>query len=171
MNLFSTCGNDNKLGERHLSETYPGTSSRHMRAWKIINNVNNGVYDRIENRESEDNISEASENSKYEEESDPGSWSGSENSDESNQDIEMLNQHLSQSSKWNYDRINNLRERLEKKRLRWFLPTWRPRSRVRRQTDSEKPRMKMDKPFLYLIRHNLTGLILHIGRFNPKNQS
>ena len=32
----------------------------------------------------------------------------------------------------------------------------------------EKPRLKLDQPFLYFVRHNPTGLILHIGRFNPR---
>lgn len=41
-------------------------------------------------------------------------------------------------------------------------------SRSVRQTDeSEKPRIKLDRPFLYFVRHNPTGLILHMGRFNP----
>ncbi|CAH1109185.1 unnamed protein product [Psylliodes chrysocephalus] len=30
------------------------------------------------------------------------------------------------------------------------------------------PRLKFDRPFLYFVRHNPTGLILHIGRFNPR---
>ncbi|XP_044003085.1 mucin-17 isoform X3 [Aphidius gifuensis] len=42
-------------------------------------------------------------------------------------------------------------------------------SRPVRQTDeSEKPRIKLDRPFLYFVRHNPTGLILHMGRFNPR---
>lgn len=30
------------------------------------------------------------------------------------------------------------------------------------------PRLRFDRPFLYFIRHNPTGLILHMGRFNPR---
>ncbi|XP_056631539.1 mucin-5AC [Diorhabda sublineata] len=30
------------------------------------------------------------------------------------------------------------------------------------------PRLKFDRPFIYFVRHNPTGLILHIGRFNPR---
>lgn len=42
-------------------------------------------------------------------------------------------------------------------------------ARSPRQTDStEKPRLKLDRPFLYFVRHNPTGLILHMGRFNPR---
>ena len=42
-------------------------------------------------------------------------------------------------------------------------------SRSSRQTEiSEKPRLKLDRPFLYFVRHNPTGLILHMGRFNPR---
>ncbi|XP_043488612.1 serine-rich adhesin for platelets [Polistes fuscatus] len=33
---------------------------------------------------------------------------------------------------------------------------------------SERPRLKLDRPFLYFVRHNPTGLILHMGRFNPR---
>lgn len=33
---------------------------------------------------------------------------------------------------------------------------------------SEKPRLRLDRPFLYFVRHNPTGLILHMGRFNPR---
>lgn len=29
-------------------------------------------------------------------------------------------------------------------------------------------RLKFDRPFLYFLRHNPTGLILHMGRFNPR---
>lgn len=32
----------------------------------------------------------------------------------------------------------------------------------------EKPRLKLDRPFLYFVRHNPYGLILHMGRFNPR---
>lgn len=32
----------------------------------------------------------------------------------------------------------------------------------------EVARLRFDRPFLYLVRHNPTGLILHLGRFNPK---
>ncbi|XP_011305308.1 mucin-17 [Fopius arisanus] len=34
--------------------------------------------------------------------------------------------------------------------------------------DLDKPRLKLDRPFLYFVRHNPTGLILHMGRFNPR---
>ncbi|XP_034937791.1 mucin-5AC [Chelonus insularis] len=37
-----------------------------------------------------------------------------------------------------------------------------------RQVENEKPRLKLDRPFLYVVRHNPTGLILHMGRFNPR---
>lgn len=30
------------------------------------------------------------------------------------------------------------------------------------------PRLRFDRPFLYFVRHNPTGLILHMGRFNPR---
>lgn len=33
---------------------------------------------------------------------------------------------------------------------------------------SENPRIKFDRPFMYFVRHNPTGMILHIGRFNPR---
>ncbi|XP_015179342.1 PREDICTED: mucin-17 [Polistes dominula] len=33
---------------------------------------------------------------------------------------------------------------------------------------SERSRLKLDRPFLYFVRHNPTGLILHMGRFNPR---
>lgn len=33
---------------------------------------------------------------------------------------------------------------------------------------SEKPRLKLDRPFLYLVRHNPSGMILYMGRFNPR---
>lgn len=32
----------------------------------------------------------------------------------------------------------------------------------------DRPRLKLDQPFLYFVRHNPTGLILHMGRFNPR---
>lgn len=38
----------------------------------------------------------------------------------------------------------------------------------RKNEVSEKPKLKLDRPFLYFVRHNPTGLILHMGRFNPR---
>jgi hypothetical protein len=32
----------------------------------------------------------------------------------------------------------------------------------------DAPRLRFDRPFLYFVRHNPTGLILHMGRFNPR---
>lgn len=32
----------------------------------------------------------------------------------------------------------------------------------------DPPRLRFDRPFLYFVRHNPTGLILHMGRFNPR---
>lgn len=32
----------------------------------------------------------------------------------------------------------------------------------------DNPRLRFDRPFLYIVRHNPTGLILYIGRFNPR---
>ncbi|OXU28466.1 hypothetical protein TSAR_011463 [Trichomalopsis sarcophagae] len=150
MNLFCTCGDENKPGGKHLSETYPGTPSRHNRAWEVLSNVDdNGVNDFAETRSSDN--SEATEGC---EEDETESWSGS--NDSSNEE---------------HDRMKGLRQKMHQKRLRWLTSPRRTRCRTRRQAEPEKPRMKMDKPFLYLIRHNLSGLILHIGRFNPKNQS
>lgn len=36
------------------------------------------------------------------------------------------------------------------------------------RSSSEKPRLKLDRPFLYFVRHNPSGIILHMGRFNPR---
>lgn len=151
MNLFCTCGGENKLGGRPLSETYPGTVSRHTRAWETINNFNNKAYGHLENNHSAN--SETSENSKCDEEDD---WTSSDPETEITEE-EVLNDS---------DKFNK-----SSKRFGRFMHSKRRRCRTRRQAEPEKPRMKMDKPFLYLIRHNLTGLILHIGRFNPKSQS
>lgn len=32
----------------------------------------------------------------------------------------------------------------------------------------DNPRLRFDRPFLYIVRHNPTGMILYIGRFNPR---
>ncbi|KAF7274299.1 hypothetical protein GWI33_013041 [Rhynchophorus ferrugineus] len=40
--------------------------------------------------------------------------------------------------------------------------------RPRQARIPEVPRLRFDRPFLYFIRHNPTGLILHMGRFNPR---
>ncbi|XP_023025342.2 LOW QUALITY PROTEIN: uncharacterized protein [Leptinotarsa decemlineata] len=41
-------------------------------------------------------------------------------------------------------------------------------ARPRQARVPDTPRLKFDRPFLYFVRHNPTGLILHIGRFNPR---
>jgi hypothetical protein len=168
MNLFYTCGDENKLGGRPLSETFPGTSSRHTRAWKMINNIKTRNYNFDDN---DSNDTEISENSKQNEENYCKDLLTLDNLSQLHKRTEELDSQFPRTGKWDIDTINILREKLQKKRLWWFSPTKRRRCRNRRQAETEKPRMKMDKPFLYLIRHNLTGLILHIGRFNPKNQS
>lgn len=38
----------------------------------------------------------------------------------------------------------------------------------RQLSGSERPRLKLDRPFLYFVRHNPSGIILHMGRFNPR---
>ncbi|KAJ8682747.1 hypothetical protein QAD02_018539 [Eretmocerus hayati] len=119
MNLFCTCSDDNKAGGRHLTETYPGTSSRNT-------------------HKENSNVSELKENTTCD-------------------DVEETGAPI------------NPRQNLTRNRIKWL--TKRRLCRHRRQAESEKSRMRMDKPFLYFIRHNLSGLILHIGRFNPKNQS
>lgn len=40
--------------------------------------------------------------------------------------------------------------------------------RPRQARIPEAPRLRFDRPFLYFVRHNPTGLILHMGRFNPR---
>ncbi|XP_044738907.1 probable GPI-anchored adhesin-like protein PGA55 [Chrysoperla carnea] len=40
--------------------------------------------------------------------------------------------------------------------------------RPRQARIPDQPRLRLDRPFLYFVRHNPTGLILHMGRFNPR---
>ncbi|XP_043278137.1 mucin-4 [Venturia canescens] len=47
-------------------------------------------------------------------------------------------------------------------------PLHRKTSAARQIDTTEKQRLKLDRPFLYFVRHNPTGLILHMGRFNPR---
>ncbi|XP_031842472.2 uncharacterized protein LOC116431346 isoform X1 [Nomia melanderi] len=42
------------------------------------------------------------------------------------------------------------------------------RARNSETQPEDRPRLKLDQPFLYFVRHNPTGLILHMGRFNPR---
>ncbi|KAL0270300.1 UNVERIFIED_CONTAM: hypothetical protein PYX00_007765 [Menopon gallinae] len=43
------------------------------------------------------------------------------------------------------------------------VPLSKPGARI-----PEPPRLRFDRPFLFFVRHNPTGLILHMGRFNPR---
>ena len=40
--------------------------------------------------------------------------------------------------------------------------------RPRQARVPDPPRLRFDRPFLFFVRHNPTGLILHMGRFNPR---
>lgn len=40
--------------------------------------------------------------------------------------------------------------------------------RPRQARVPEVPKLRFDRPFLYFVRHNPTGLIMHMGRFNPR---
>lgn len=40
--------------------------------------------------------------------------------------------------------------------------------RPRQARIPEIPRLRFDKPFLYFVRHNPTGMVLYFGRFNPR---
>lgn len=40
--------------------------------------------------------------------------------------------------------------------------------RPRQARIPENPRLRFDKPFVYFVRHNPTGIILFFGRFNPR---
>lgn len=40
--------------------------------------------------------------------------------------------------------------------------------RPRQARIPDSPRLKFDKPFMYFVRHNPTGMLLYMGRFNPK---
>ncbi|XP_014220284.1 uncharacterized protein LOC106648117 [Trichogramma pretiosum] len=166
MNLFGTCGDENKSGNRHLSETYPGSSPRHTRAWDKY---------QVQGRSSVNDHFEIT-NNKTMEQSDVAELTAACEDEEINNDGDGTEQNLSPSERRNLERIKQLRLQIHARSMR--RPQGgkqRRKCRTRRQTvdgtTSDKPRMKMDKPFLYLIRHNLTGLILHIGRFNPKSQA
>ncbi|XP_066991537.2 serine-rich adhesin for platelets [Anabrus simplex] len=39
--------------------------------------------------------------------------------------------------------------------------------RPRQARVPDSPRLRFDRPFLYVVRHNPTGFLLHMGRFNP----
>lgn len=40
--------------------------------------------------------------------------------------------------------------------------------RPRQARVPDVPKLRFDRPFLYFVRHNPTGLIMHMGRFNPR---
>lgn len=40
--------------------------------------------------------------------------------------------------------------------------------RPRQARIPEAARLRFDRPFLFLVRHNPTGVLLHMGRFNPR---
>ncbi|KOC59119.1 Ovalbumin-related protein Y [Habropoda laboriosa] len=62
--------------------------------------------------------------------------------------------------------LRNSRQLSEQSYSHSTIPT--KRATRRKRSVEKKPRLKLDQPFLYFVRHNPTGLILHMGRFNPR---
>lgn len=44
----------------------------------------------------------------------------------------------------------------------------RPRQARLPARDAQPARLKFDRPFLYFVRHNPSGMILYVGRYNPR---
>lgn len=75
--------------------------------------------------------------------------------------IEHLQNHNEQMRNFKY--MDYFEENEYDKYLSLPLPL-----RPRQARLPEIPRLRFDRPFLYFVRHNPTGLILHMGRFNPR---
>lgn len=71
-------------------------------------------------------------------------------------------------------RVEMLTDRRRRKRQADDLPLYSPYShlplnlRPRQARLPDMPRLRFDRPFLYVVRHNPTGMIVYLGRFNPR---
>ncbi|XP_015524445.2 titin [Neodiprion lecontei] len=151
INLFSTCGDEAINGGRHHIEIYPAGPLRGARV------VKNNTESRPEDHEVELNPSE--DEAEHETRS-RRSVSVAEYVQEFHN---MEKRSVSQS---NEEELLAGNENSEERSERASSKLREPLGSKAKQ--SSRPLLKLDRPFLYFVRHNPTGMILHMGRFNPR---
>ncbi|XP_046739935.1 titin [Diprion similis] len=151
INLFSTCGDEAINGGRHHIEIYPAGPLRGARGEK--NNAESRPEDDEVELEPNEDILEHETRSRR-------SVNVAEYVEEFH---DTKKRSVSQSTEGGLVAGNeNSEERSERasSKLREPLGT--------KAKQASRPLLKLDRPFLYFVRHNPTGMILHMGRFNPR---
>ncbi|XP_078053344.1 uncharacterized protein LOC144478874 [Augochlora pura] len=141
MNLFSTCGDENTANGRHHVEVYP--ASPLSRQFPSYDDERRTLEFEGQLRSDSDLESES--------ESDSRSNSHTNSYSDSNPDSNSTATTLDCC-------VNNHPRTVSGNGI----------VKISEKQTVDRPRLKLDQPFLYFVRHNPTGLILHMGRFNPR---
>lgn len=145
LNNFATCG-EGIIGEQHHSEIYPATANRTFRRYRRLR-ITHSSEEGISSSEDDVDLVELSKAASTKPLASASAL------------VEAL--YLADEPR-DYQRA--FHDPLHDPSLLSLPLSLRPRqARI-----PEPPRLRFDRPFLYFVRHNPTGLVLHMGRFNPR---
>ncbi|XP_048507213.1 microtubule-associated protein futsch isoform X1 [Athalia rosae] len=145
INLFSTCGDETITGGRHHVEIYPATPLRGARG--DANKLQEVQEEQIE----EGKVEETSSNL-------------------ADDDHPIARRSVTVADYINSSQAAEEEQHSQAEERSIRSPVLPKGSNVmgNKAKQTERPRLKIDGPCLFFVRHNPTGMILNMGRFNPR---